>query len=127
MRSATPSRMPCAPKRRCWPLISSRRSMRRSTSASTAANTPARTAGTRAPETEQQPVAAEAEPDLHPVLAWEEDAEIRLVPTFEEELPEPQGVWVTAEPEVGSVAAEVAEEPEPVAAEVAEEPEPVAA
>ena len=82
---------------------------------------------TTPPETEQQPFAAEAEPELHPVLAWEEDAEIRLVPTFEEELPEPQGVWVTAEPEVGSVAAELQPELEPVAAEVAEEPEPIAA
>ncbi len=48
-------------------------------------------------EIEPQPVAAEAEPELHPILSWEEDAEITFVPSIEEELPEPQAVWVTAE------------------------------
>ena len=87
---------------------------------------------------ETEPVAAEPELELHPILSWEEDAEITLVPRIEEELPEPEGVWVTAEqemepafaelePELETVATEVEPEPKPVAAEVAQEPEPVAA
>jgi len=95
-------------------------------------------------EIEPQPVAAEAEPELHPILSWEEDAEITFVPSIEEELPEPQAVWVTAEAgaeeELEPALAEAEQEletaaphlepelePEPVAAEVAEEPQPVAA
>jgi hypothetical protein len=93
-------------------------------------------------ETEPQPVAAEVEPELHPILSWEEDAEITLVPSIEEELPEPQAVWLTqeemepalaeAEPELETAARQVEPvlEPEPVVAEVAEiaeEPQPVAA
>ena len=94
-------------------------------------------------EIEPQPVAAEAEPELHPILSWEEDAEITFVPSIEEELPEPQAVWVTAEAgaeeELEPVLAEAEQEletaaylepeleQEPVAAEVAEKPQPVAA
>jgi len=93
-------------------------------------------------EIEPQPVAAEAEPELHPILSWEEDAEITFVPSIEEELPEPQAVWVTAEAgaeeELEPALAEAEQEletaaphlepelePEPVAAEVVEEPTPL--
>lgn len=75
-------------------------------------------------EAEPEPVAAEAEPELHPILAWEDDAEITLYPVIEEALPEPEAEWVAADVEPEPVAAEA--EAEPVAAEV-EEPEPVAA
>jgi hypothetical protein len=90
-------------------------------------------------EAEPQPVAAEVEPELHPILSWEEDAAIMLVPSIEEELPEPQAVWLTpeemeparaeAEPELETAATQVEPElePEPIAAQVAEEPQPVAA
>jgi hypothetical protein len=70
---------------------------------------------------EPEPVAAQSEPQLHPILAWEEDAEITFIPTAQEAKPEPVAEWITPEVEPGIAEAE----PEPVAAEV--EPEPVAA
>jgi hypothetical protein len=108
-----------------------------------------------AAELESEAVAAHAEPEpvpeFHPVLSWEEDAEIAVHPAIEEALAEPEAAWVAAEPEAEPVLAEAAPEwesepepaepapewepepvaaqawePEPVAAEV-EEPEPVAA
>jgi hypothetical protein len=94
-----------------------------------------------AAEPELEPVAAQAEsweePQLHPILAWEEDSELVLEPVAEEE-PEHAEEWVAAveepvaEPALEWVAAVeeaqpewVAEiEPEPVVAEAAPEPEP---
>jgi len=73
----------------------------------------------------------EPEPEFHPVLSWEEDAEITIHPAIEEALPEPEAEWVAAEPEAEPVLAEAAPEweSEPVAAEAAPEwePKPVAA
>jgi hypothetical protein len=90
-------------------------------------------------ELEPEPVAAEVaeepQPQLHPVLAWEGDAEITLLP-IEEALPEPEAEWLAPEPEMEPALAEAPEpepvaafeaEPEPVAAEVEPESEPVAA
>ena len=48
-------------------------------------------------EPEPEPVAAAADPELHPILAWEEDAEITLV-TGTEEMAEPAAEWITQEP-----------------------------
>jgi hypothetical protein len=80
-----------------------------------------------------EPVAAEAEPQLHPILAWEEDAEITFIPTTAEAEAEPEPVaeWITPEVEPATVAAEaepVAEwiTPEVEPATVAAEAEPVA-
>ena len=92
-------------------------------------------------EAEPELVAASAEPELHPILAWEDDTELTFRPVIEEALPEPEAEWIAAEsapePEPESVAAEVEPEPilaeaelapepepEPVAAEIAPEPEP---
>ncbi len=75
---------------------------------------------------EPEPAAASAEPasepttgepELHPILAWEGDADIRMIPTAAEAEPElePEPVVAEAEPEP---------EPEPVVAEAQPEPEP---
>jgi hypothetical protein len=71
-------------------------------------------------------VAAETDPELHPVLAWESDAEITFIPTAAEAELEPVAAELEPEPEPEPVAAELVPEPEPepVAAELAPEPEP---
>ena len=65
-------------------------------------------------------------PELHPVLAWEGDAEITFIPTAAEAEPEPV---VAPEPELVVAAAETEPEPEVevVAAEVELEPVPAIA
>ncbi|MDP9270695.1 MAG: hypothetical protein M3P14_06980 [Chloroflexota bacterium] len=78
-------------------------------------------------ELEPEPMAAEAilaaaEPeaeDVHPILAWDDDAQLVVRAPIEEALPEPEAEWVAAEQEPLLAA----EAPEWVAAEV--EPEPV--
>jgi len=72
-------------------------------------------------EPEPEPVAAEVDPELHPILAWEEDAEITFI-TAPEEMAEPAAEWVAQEPE--PVVAEAEPEPEPVVAEAEPEPQP---
>jgi len=84
------------------------------------------------PELEPAPVAGEIaaaaiapEPEeSHPILGWEDDAELIVRAPIEEALPEPEAEWVAAdlEPEPEWVAEQ---EHEPVAAEVTDEPQPM--